>query len=152
MVRFRKIVVGIPRRMSSRTRPARGNTGISPTFEHDAPIPERYRGRIFGANISPDLAWTQPLPRPTPPNSCSSCRIPTCPLASLGPGSMRSSGRASLGNIPENELAHPSTTARLRHAKGARGHRARTAPTATSSNCSRSIAGSSCRRRSRSTR
>ncbi len=32
----------------------------SPAFDHGKPIPERYRGRLFGANISPALAWTTP--------------------------------------------------------------------------------------------
>ena len=30
-------------------------------FEHATPIPERHRGRLFGVNISPALAWTAPL-------------------------------------------------------------------------------------------
>ena len=32
----------------------------SPAFEDGAPIPERYRGRLLGANVSPPLVWTQP--------------------------------------------------------------------------------------------
>ena len=35
-------------------------TLTSPAFDHGTPIPERHRGRIFGANISPALAWTTP--------------------------------------------------------------------------------------------
>ena len=35
-------------------------TLTSTAFAHGDPIPERYRGRIFGANISPDLTWTPP--------------------------------------------------------------------------------------------
>jgi phosphatidylethanolamine-binding protein (PEBP) family uncharacterized protein len=34
----------------------------SPAFEHGTAIPERYCGRLFGANISPALAWTTPPP------------------------------------------------------------------------------------------
>src|ERR1700733_8382959 len=32
----------------------------SPAFDHGAPIPEKHRGRLFGANISPALSWTPP--------------------------------------------------------------------------------------------
>ena len=35
-------------------------TLTSPAFDHGTPIPERHRGRLFGANISPALAWTTP--------------------------------------------------------------------------------------------
>src|SRR6201999_3257097 len=35
-------------------------TLTSPAFDHRAPIPENHRGRLFGANISPALDWTQP--------------------------------------------------------------------------------------------
>ena len=35
-------------------------TLTSPAFGHGTPIPERYRGRFFGANISPALDWTAP--------------------------------------------------------------------------------------------
>jgi hypothetical protein len=35
-------------------------TLTSPAFDHGAPIPERHRGRLLGANISPALNWTQP--------------------------------------------------------------------------------------------
>ena len=32
----------------------------SSAFDHGTPIPEKYRGRFLGANISPALAWTTP--------------------------------------------------------------------------------------------
>jgi hypothetical protein len=35
-------------------------TLTSPAFDHEAPIPERHRGRLLRANISPALNWTQP--------------------------------------------------------------------------------------------
>ena len=35
-------------------------TLTSPAFDHGAPIPDKHRGRLFGASISPALAWTQP--------------------------------------------------------------------------------------------
>ena len=35
-------------------------TLTSPAFGHGTPIPERHRGRLFGTNVSPALAWTQP--------------------------------------------------------------------------------------------
>jgi hypothetical protein len=37
-------------------------TLTSPAFDHGAPIPDKHRGRLFGANISPALSWTQPPP------------------------------------------------------------------------------------------
>jgi hypothetical protein len=37
-------------------------TLTSPAFGHGAPIPDKHRGRLFGANISPALSWTQPPP------------------------------------------------------------------------------------------
>jgi hypothetical protein len=33
-------------------------TLTSPAFDHGTPIPEKHRGRILGANISPALNWT----------------------------------------------------------------------------------------------
>jgi len=35
-------------------------TLTSPAFDHGAPIPEKHRGRLLGAHISPALNWTQP--------------------------------------------------------------------------------------------
>ncbi|MGZ0145750.1 YbhB/YbcL family Raf kinase inhibitor-like protein [Kribbella sp. WER1] len=35
-------------------------TLTSPAFEHGTPIPPAHRGHVFGANISPPLAWTEP--------------------------------------------------------------------------------------------
>jgi len=35
-------------------------TLTSPAFDHGTPIPERHRGRLFGANISPALASNPP--------------------------------------------------------------------------------------------
>ena len=35
----------------------------SPAFEDGSPIPEQYRGRLFGHNVSPAINWT------TPPNT-----------------------------------------------------------------------------------
>ena len=37
-------------------------TLTSPAFDHGAPIPEKHRGRLLRANISPALSWTQPPP------------------------------------------------------------------------------------------
>ena len=34
-------------------------TLTSPAFGHGAPIPEKYRGRLLRANISPALDWTR---------------------------------------------------------------------------------------------
>jgi hypothetical protein len=69
-------------------------TLTSPAFGHGTPIPESYRGRLFGANISPALAWT------TPP-----------------------AGTAELVLIVQDGLTHPSPVPGLKHGKGALGHR-----------------------------
>src|SRR3984957_2498364 len=58
-------------------------TLTSPAFDHGAPIPEKHRGRLLRANISPALNWTQPQPAPL--SSCSSCKTPTSPSGSQPP-------------------------------------------------------------------
>jgi phosphatidylethanolamine-binding protein (PEBP) family uncharacterized protein len=73
-------------------------TLTSPAFDHGTAIPERHRGRIFGPNISPALAWTEP-PAGT---------------AGIDP---------SLSVIPENGLTDPSPVRGLTHGRGALGQR-----------------------------
>src|ERR1700733_8372193 len=84
-------------------------TLTSPAFGHGAPIPDRHRGRLFGANISPALSWTAP---PAGPEE----------LVLLVQRAARPFGRPavhalplgiapSLSRLPENALVNPSPVA-----------------------------------------
>ena len=96
-------------------------TLTSPAFGHGTPIPERHRGRLFGANISPALAWT------TPPAGTAELvlivqdpdalgRKPATHALTLGID-------PSLSGIPENGLTDPSPIPGVKHGQGALGHR-----------------------------
>jgi Raf kinase inhibitor-like YbhB/YbcL family protein len=93
----------------------------SPAFAHGAPIPERHRGRVFGANISPELAWTPP-----PAATAELVLIAQDPDA---PGRRPATHALAVGiepesrGVPENGLRHPSPVARLRHGNGVFGRR-----------------------------
>jgi hypothetical protein len=96
-------------------------TLTSPVFEHHAPIPERYKGRIFGANISPALAWTAP-----PADAVELVLVvqdPDVPMSKPATHALAVGIDPSLGGIEENGLAHPSPVPGLRHGKGAAGRR-----------------------------
>lgn len=96
-------------------------TLTSPAFGHGSPIPERYRGRLFGANISPALAWTTP-----PAGTVELVLIvqdPDAPRRKPATHALTVGIDPALGVIPENGLTDPSPTPGLRHGKGALGHR-----------------------------
>jgi Raf kinase inhibitor-like YbhB/YbcL family protein len=96
-------------------------TLTSPAFEHGASIPERHRGRLFGANISPALAWTQP-----PAGTAELVLIvqdPDVPMGRPATHALTVGIDPALGGIAENGLAHPSPVAGVRHGKGALGRR-----------------------------
>ena len=96
-------------------------TLTSPAFDHGAPIPEKHRGRLFGANISPALAWTKPplgtvelaliVQDPDAPR-----RTPAIHALTLGID-------PSLPGIEENALANPSLIPGIQHGKGPLGRR-----------------------------
>jgi Raf kinase inhibitor-like YbhB/YbcL family protein len=91
----------------------------SPAFEHGTPIPERYRGRIFGANISPAIAWT------TPPAGTAELLLivqdPDVPFAHPATHALSAGIDPSMLGLPENALAQPSPIPGLVHGKGGPG-------------------------------
>jgi Raf kinase inhibitor-like YbhB/YbcL family protein len=96
-------------------------TLTSPAFDHGAPIPERYRGRLFGGNISPALDWTEP-----PAGTVELALIvqdPDVPFGRPATHALTLGIDPSLGGIPENALTDPSPIGGLRHGKGALGRR-----------------------------
>lgn len=96
-------------------------TLTSPAFEHDAAIPERHRGRLLSADISPALAWT------TPPSGTAELVLvvedPDAPSAKPPTHLLTVGIDPALHAIPENGLAQPSPVGGLRHGRGAFGHR-----------------------------
>jgi Raf kinase inhibitor-like YbhB/YbcL family protein len=96
-------------------------TLTSPVFEHEAPIPEKYRGRLRGANISPALTWTPP-----PAGTAELVLIvqdPDVPFGKPAIHALTLGIDPSIGGLPENALTDPSPIAGVRHGKGALGHR-----------------------------
>lgn len=96
-------------------------TLTSPAFDHGAPIPERHRGRLFGANISPALRWTRP-----PAGTVELVLIvqdPDVPVGKPATHALAVGIDPSLDGIPENALADPGPIAGIRHGKGALGRR-----------------------------
>ncbi|WP_432840975.1 YbhB/YbcL family Raf kinase inhibitor-like protein [Dactylosporangium sp. CA-092794] len=96
-------------------------TLTSPAFDHGAPIPERHRGRLFGPNISPALAWT------TPPAGTAELVLivqdPDVPLGKPATHALTLGIDPSLRGIPENGLTDPSPIRGLKHGKGPLGRR-----------------------------
>jgi Raf kinase inhibitor-like YbhB/YbcL family protein len=93
----------------------------SPAFDHGAPIPRKHRGRLFGANISPALTWTQP-----PAGTVELVLIvqdPDVPVGKPAIHALTLGIDPSLKGIPENALANPSPIHGIRHGKGALGRR-----------------------------
>src|ERR1700760_3169450 len=96
-------------------------TLTSPAFEHGSPIPEKYRGRLFGANISPPLSWTAP-----PPGTVELALIAQDPDAPMGKPATHALALGidpALDGLRENALASPSPIDGLRHGKGPMGRR-----------------------------
>jgi phosphatidylethanolamine-binding protein (PEBP) family uncharacterized protein len=94
-------------------------TLTSPAFDHGAPIPDKHRGRLFGANISPALTWTQP-----PPGTVELVLIvqdPDVPFGKPATHALTLGIDPSLTGIPENALANPSPIPGIRHGKGGLG-------------------------------
>lgn len=96
-------------------------TLTSPAFDHGSPIPERHRGRVFGANTSPALAWTPP-----PAETAELVLIvqdPDAPRRMPATHALTVGIDPSLSGIPENALTEPSSIPGIKHGKGALGHR-----------------------------
>lgn len=101
-------------------------TLTSPAFEHKAPIPEKYKGRLFGPNVSPPLEWTQP-----PAGTAELVLIvedPDVPMGKPATHALTLGIDPSSTGIPENGLAHPSPVKGIRHGKGAMGKRGYAGP------------------------
>jgi Raf kinase inhibitor-like YbhB/YbcL family protein len=101
-------------------------TLTSPAFGHQAPIPEKHRGHIRGANISPALDWTQP-----PAGTAELVLIvqdPDVPFGKPATHALALGIDPSLGGIPENALANPSPITGIRHGKGPLGRRGYAGP------------------------
>ncbi|MFJ4926412.1 YbhB/YbcL family Raf kinase inhibitor-like protein [Streptomyces sp. NPDC088736] len=102
-------------------RAAENFTLTSPAFDHGAPIPEKFRGRLFGANISPALGWSRP-----PAGTVAFALVvqdPDVPFGKPATHALTLGIDPTLDGIPENALAHPSPTPGIRHGKGALGRR-----------------------------
>lgn len=96
-------------------------TLTSSAFEPGAAIPERYRGRLFGRNVSPALAWTAP-----PPGTRELVLIVQDPDVPIGNPAIHAlvAGIAPwLSRIPEDGLASPSPIPSLTLGRGPLGHR-----------------------------
>jgi Raf kinase inhibitor-like YbhB/YbcL family protein len=96
-------------------------TLTSPAFDHGAPIPEKHRGRLLRANISPALSWTQP-----PPGTAELVLIvqdPDVPFGKPATHALTLGIDPSRSGIPENALTNPSPVPGIRHGKGAIGKR-----------------------------
>jgi Raf kinase inhibitor-like YbhB/YbcL family protein len=89
----------------------------SPAFEHGSPIPERHRGRIFRANISPALEWTSP-----PAETAELVLIvqdPDVPFGKSATHALTLGIDPALHGLPENGLTQPSPIPGLKHGNGA---------------------------------
>jgi len=96
-------------------------TLTSPAFNQGAPIPDRYRGRLFGANVSPALAWTPP-----PADTLELVLIaqdPDVPARKPATHALTLGIDPNLTGLPENALANPSPVPGIRHGKGPLGRR-----------------------------
>ena len=96
-------------------------TLTSPAFENGTPIPEKYKGRIFGRNVSPGLNWT------TPPAGTAELVLlvedPDVPMGNPGTHASVVGIDPGLGGLPDGGLSHPSDVPGIRLGKGALGHR-----------------------------
>lgn len=96
-------------------------TLTSPAFDHGTPIPETYRGRMRGSNVSPALAWT------TPPAGTAELVLivqdPDVPIGKPATHALTIGIDPSLSGVPENGLSDPSPVPGLKHGKGALGRR-----------------------------
>ncbi|MEU5055280.1 MULTISPECIES: YbhB/YbcL family Raf kinase inhibitor-like protein [unclassified Streptomyces] len=96
-------------------------TLTSPAFEHGTPIPDRYRGHIFGANVSPALAWTQPPPGTT--ELVLVVQDPDVPIGKPATHALVLGIDPALGSLSDNALVHPSPVPGVRHGKAPLGRR-----------------------------
>ncbi|MER5790450.1 YbhB/YbcL family Raf kinase inhibitor-like protein [Streptomyces sp. NPDC001980] len=101
-------------------------TLTSPAFDHGMPMPSAYRGRAFGANISPALGWTEP-----PQGTAELVLIVQDPDVPFGKPAIHALALGidpALGGIADNALANPSPVPGIRHGKGPLGRLGYTGP------------------------
>ncbi|MFC5204751.1 YbhB/YbcL family Raf kinase inhibitor-like protein [Streptomyces kaempferi] len=96
-------------------------TLTSPSFDHGAPIPEKHRGRLFSANISPALDWTPPQAGTV--ELVLIVQDPDVPVGKPAIHALTLGIDPALNDIPENALVNPSPIPGIRHGKGALGRR-----------------------------
>lgn len=92
----------------------------SGAFDPGEPIPERYRGRLLGRNISPAIAWTPP-----PADTVELVLIvqdPDVPFRKPATHALTHGIDPSLPGIPEEGLRNPSPVTGLVHGRGGLGH------------------------------
>jgi Raf kinase inhibitor-like YbhB/YbcL family protein len=94
-------------------------TLTSPAFDHETPIPERHRGHLFAANISPALDWTA-LPTGTA-ELLLIVQDPDVPFGEPAIHALSAGIDPNLDGLPENALANPSPVPGLTHGKGGLG-------------------------------
>ncbi|WP_424216182.1 YbhB/YbcL family Raf kinase inhibitor-like protein (plasmid) [Streptomyces sp. BI20] len=88
----------------------------SPAFAHGAPVPAAHRGRLFGPNVSPPLAWTPP-----PSGTVELALVvqdPDVPFGKAATHALVVGIDPALGALPENALANPSPVPGIRYGKG----------------------------------
>jgi hypothetical protein len=96
-------------------------TLTSPAFDHGTPIPDKHRGRLFGANLSPALHWTPP-----PAGTAELVLIvqdPDVPMGKPATHALTLGIDPALDGIAENGLTDPSPIPGLQHGKGPLGRR-----------------------------
>ena len=96
-------------------------TLTSPAFGHGEPIPDKHRGRLRGANISPALTWTPP-----PAGTAELVLIvqdPDVPIGKPATHALTLGIDPARDGLPENALTNPSPIPGIRHGKGALGRR-----------------------------
>ncbi len=93
----------------------------SPAFADGDPIPDRYRGRLRGPNVSPPLRWTPP-----PVGTVELVLVAQDPDVPFGRAALHALTVGidpGLTDLPENALAEPSPVPGLRNGRGALGRR-----------------------------
>lgn len=94
-------------------------TLTSPAFEPGAPIPDRHRGHVFAANISPPLEWT------TPPAGTAELLLvvqdPDVPFGRPATHALSAGIDPSIGGLADDALRDPSLLPGMKHGRGGLG-------------------------------
>jgi Raf kinase inhibitor-like YbhB/YbcL family protein len=93
----------------------------SPAYEHGQPMPDRYRGRLRGPNISPAVAWTEP-----PAGTVELVLVNQdrdVPFRKAATHALAIGLESALRSLDENALVDPSPISGIRHGNGPLGRR-----------------------------